>query len=265
MEELAVPQRLRDALREVQPGHLLVPDLGVEADAVGLLQLVDEGERVADGRQQDVAARLVRLGLQGEADVVALLADVAAEDVQALLVPVERGGDVLAAAGLRTLAAAPQHVGLRAQLGGQVDVAQHLGDRVPADGAVVGRQAAVLEHRGAEEVGRGHLHAHAGLGQRLLEPLEGRLAGGVVGHEVVVVEGDGGGAELGEPVHGLDRVQQRADGAAEDVDALPAHRPEAEAELVVLGRGVVGHAGISVRIDRVVREVRSRRSVPGPG
>ena len=31
VEQLAVPQRLGDALREVQPGHLLVPDLGVEA------------------------------------------------------------------------------------------------------------------------------------------------------------------------------------------------------------------------------------------
>ena len=64
----------------------------------------------------------------------------------------------------------------------------------------------------AEEVGRGHLHAHAGLGQRLLEPLEGRLARDVVGHEVVVVERDGRGAELGEPVHGLDGVEQGADG-----------------------------------------------------
>ena len=32
VEELAVPQRLGDAVRHVQPGHLLVPDLGVEAD-----------------------------------------------------------------------------------------------------------------------------------------------------------------------------------------------------------------------------------------
>ena len=38
VEQLAVPQRLRDAVREVQPGHLLVPDLGVEADPVGLVQ-----------------------------------------------------------------------------------------------------------------------------------------------------------------------------------------------------------------------------------
>ena len=60
------------------------------------------------------------------------------------------------------------------------------------------------------------------------------------GH-VVVVEGDAPGAELGEPVHGLHRVERRAHGAAEDVDALPADGPEAERELVLGGGGEVGH------------------------
>jgi hypothetical protein len=56
VEELAVPQRLRDAGGEVQPGHLLVADLRVEADHLVVLQPGDEGQGVADGRQQDVAA-----------------------------------------------------------------------------------------------------------------------------------------------------------------------------------------------------------------
>ena len=74
VEELVVPERLRDAVREVQPGHLLVPDLGVEADHLGVLELADQGQRVADRGQQDVAARLVGLRLEGEPQVVALLA-----------------------------------------------------------------------------------------------------------------------------------------------------------------------------------------------
>ena len=247
VEQLSVPHRLGDALREVQPGHLLVPDLGIEADPVGLLQVVDERDRMTDGGQQDVAPRLVRLGLQREPDVVALVADVAAEEVHRLLVAVQRGVHVLGATGLRALPAAPQDVRLRAELGGEVEVAQHLGQRVAADVAVVGGQPAVLEDGVAEQVGRGHLHAQAGLGQRLGEAGQLLLPGGLVGHQVVVVEGDGRGTELGEPVHGLDRVQPRADGAAEDVDALPSHRPEAEAEPVVAGRGEV-HEGISVQV-----------------
>ena len=73
VEELAVPQRLGQAVGEVQAGHLLVPDLGVHAHQLGVLELVDERECVADRGQQDVAARLVGLRLDGEADVVALL------------------------------------------------------------------------------------------------------------------------------------------------------------------------------------------------
>src|SRR4051794_34365127 len=81
VEELARPQGLREAVRVVQRGHLLVPDLGVHADQLGVLQLVDEGERVPDGRQQDVAARLVRLRLDGEPEVVALLEHVVTQHV----------------------------------------------------------------------------------------------------------------------------------------------------------------------------------------
>ena len=54
-------------------------------------------QRVADGRQQNVAARLVRLWFQGEPDVVLLLAHVVAQDVQRLAVAVQRGRHVLAA------------------------------------------------------------------------------------------------------------------------------------------------------------------------
>ena len=73
VEQLAGPQRLGDAVGVVQPGHLLVADLRVQPDDVAVLELGDEGQRVPDRRQQDVAARLVRLGLDGEPDVVALV------------------------------------------------------------------------------------------------------------------------------------------------------------------------------------------------
>ena len=118
VEQLAVPQRLGDPVRVVQPGHLLVPDLGVHPDHVAVLERVDEGQRVPHRGQQDVAARLVRLRLDREPDVVALVAYVRAEQVQAFGVPVQGGPDVLGGAGFRAFAAAPEDVGLRAELGG---------------------------------------------------------------------------------------------------------------------------------------------------
>ena len=39
VEQLALPQRLRDAVHEVQPGHLLVADLRVEPDHLVVLEV----------------------------------------------------------------------------------------------------------------------------------------------------------------------------------------------------------------------------------
>ena len=48
VEELALVQRLGDAGGEVQARHLLVADLGVDADELGALERVDEREGVAE-------------------------------------------------------------------------------------------------------------------------------------------------------------------------------------------------------------------------
>ena len=66
------------------------PISGFTPDRLGPLEGLDERQRVADRRQQDVAARLVGLGLDREPQVVALVGDVLAEEVEGLLVAVER-------------------------------------------------------------------------------------------------------------------------------------------------------------------------------
>ncbi len=245
MEELARPQRLGDAVREVQPGHLLVPDLGVDAVELGALQPLDEGEGVADRGQQNVAARLVGLGLDGELQVVALLDDVLAEEIEGLLHPVQGGPYVLGRPGLRAFPSAPGHIGAGAQLGGQVDVAECLAQRVAADAAVVGGEGAVLEDGVGEEVGGCHRDDQAGGVQCLPEAFDGRLAldlAGAEGDQVVVVEGDAVRAEVGEAVDRLDGVQGPPGGVPEGVAALPADGPQAEAELVP-GHGLTAHRG----------------------
>ncbi len=235
MEQLVVPQRLGDGVDHVEVGHLLVPDLGVEPDHVGVVERVDERQRMADGRQEDVAARLVRLRLEGEADVVAAVEGVAAQRVERLAVAVQRGADVLGHVHLGALAAAPEHVGVGAELGGEVEVAHHLAQREPADLAVVGGERALLEHRVEEQVGGDHRHDQPGLVQRAAQPLEAALPLGLAHlerHDVVVVERDAPRAQLGQAVHGAHRIERRPGGVTERIAGLPADRPQAERELV---------------------------------
>ena len=95
VEELARVERLCQRMRVVQAGHLLVTRLRVQAHDVAVLQLRDKGQRVADRRQENVAARLIRLRLQANLEVVAARLNVGGDRVQALLVAVERRVQVL--------------------------------------------------------------------------------------------------------------------------------------------------------------------------
>ena len=252
MEQLAVVQRLRNSRREVQPGHLLVPDLGIDPDQLGMLQGFDEGERMAECGQQDVAPRLVRLRFDGEADSVSLVDHIVAEQVDGFAVAFERTADVLGHVVLRTLPPTPHHEGFRAQFGGKVEVAEHLADREAAHGPVVAGEAAVLEHRMAEQVGGNHRDDETGVGERLLQAIDFMPAGGIRAAEreqVVVVKGESVCAELGQFVHGFDGVEVSTGCAAELVLGGPADGPQAEGELVVAG----GHDCHGRSISQVMR------------
>src|SRR5690606_23523363 len=184
------------------------------------------------------------------AQVVALVLDVPGDGVDALAVAVERGVDVLDAVVLAALAPAPHDEGRRTELGGEVDVAQHLAQAEAAHGAVVRGEAAVLEDRVAEGVRRHHLDDEPGVVGGLLEAGEDPLALGVVrteGHDVVVVEGDAPGAELGELGGVLPGVENRAAGGTELVLRGPADGPDAEGEAVV-GGGLTHHGELLVEI-----------------
>ena len=253
VEELSGPQRLGEPAGVVQAGHLLVTGLRVEADDVAVLELCDERERVTDRGQQDVAAGLVRLGLDRDLEVVALVLDVAGDGVDALAVAVVRGLQVLGRVVLRTLAPAPHDERRGTELGGEVDVADDLAQAVAAHTTVVRRERTVLEDRVAERVGRDHLDSDAGLVERALEARQDRVAGGGVGAErddVVVVERHVRDAQLRELVHRLDRVERRTGRVPELVARLPADGPQTERELVFRG-GLARHRALLHEIRQI--------------
>ena len=231
VEELPGVQGLRQGVGVVQAGHLLVAGLGVEADDVAVVQLGDEGQRMADGGQEDVATGLVGLGLQTDLEVVALGLDVAGDRVQALLVAVEGGVQVLGGVVLGALAPAPHDECGGAELGGQVHVAQDFAQAEAADGAVVVGQPAVLEDRVGEGVGGDHLDDDARRVRGLLDLHDAVVALSVGGREVedvVVVKGDAPRAQFGEFRGVLPRVQDGPGRGSEGIDGVPADGPQAE-------------------------------------
>ena len=235
VEQLPAVQRLADAVHEVQPGHLLVSGLRVDADQLGVGKRLDERQRVPDGRQQDVAARFVGLRLDREAQRIAVVGDVLAEQIKRLAVAREGGLDVLGAVVLAALPAAPQDEGLRAEFGGEIDVAQHLAQREAAHAAVVAGESAVLEDRLGEQVRRHHRHGHPGGFQCRREPADRPLPLTVRTTEreqVVIVEGQAVCAQFGQPFDGLDHVDRGTGRDAERIGAGPPHGPQAEGELV---------------------------------
>ena len=166
-------------------------------------------------------------------------------EIDRLLVAVERQPDVLGRLGLHALAPAPQDEHVGTELGAELDRFAGLLDREPANPGIVGGERALLEDRAPEQVRRHHRNVHPGLIERAPEPLEDVVAlvgRGAVRDEVVVVEADAVGAEIGEPVHRVDRVERRAHLGAERVAARVPDGPEPEGE-VVLGSGSeeIGH------------------------
>ena len=228
VEELALPQGLGHALIEAQAGHGLVGNLRVEPDHLGMLEHLNEGHRVTDGRQEGVAARLVRLRLDREAQVVALVLGVSAQEVEGLLEPVERIARLLARGALDALTAAPEHIRRSAELSSHVDVAHGLLDRHPTHRTVVRREGAVLEHRMPEQVGRRHRADDAGLVEALLESIKLGATlgfGSPEGHEVVVVEAHPPRTDLGKAPDEVDGIDRRPGCVAEGIAPQVADRP----------------------------------------
>ena len=171
VEQLAVPQRLGDrrARSSARPSARARPR-GSTPTMSGWSSECDERQRVPDGRQQDVAARLVRLRLDREPDVVALVGDVAGEQVHRLAVAVR------ARPGRPWRCRTPRPRG-RPRARRSRRPARRPGRCCAAPCAarsgappVVAGEAAVLEDRVGEQVGGHHRHDQPGLGQRLAEP-----------------------------------------------------------------------------------------------
>ncbi|GAJ84903.1 hypothetical protein NBRGN_080_00270 [Nocardia brasiliensis NBRC 14402] len=160
----------------------------------------DEHQRTPDGRQQDIAARLIRFRLDREPQIVAALAHESGQHIQAFAVTVQCGAHILGTVVLRAFTTAPQHIGARPQFGSQLHISKHLAQREPAHRAIVA----------GEQVRGHHRHHEPGLPQRLsqvLDPVRTFGSRSLERDQIVIVKTETVRTEFRAPLHRLHRVQ----------------------------------------------------------
>ena len=234
--ELLEAAEVRDGHAGVHQCHALVLEqLGVHAPEIRTLEAAeDEADGVAAGGQEHLAARLVRLGFDGGADVVRQLLgfDVVRDVVQAFgqpvvdLAPLRHGGDLEAVAG------DPVDVVLRPEELADAQRALHLAGGQFADLGVGVAETAVAEHRMPVEAACGRVHAHAGGVEDLLDFTKLVVDGafrieivfemlGIPRDEVVVVKrgqlDKAGLAGFGDELRDFEGVEAVHDGAAKGI------------------------------------------------
>src|SRR5262249_58437092 len=105
----------------------------------------DETQVRGSRRKVDVAARLVRFGLERETQLVLLIDRVLAQKIDRLAEALDRLDRILRRVDLCTFASAPEDIGARAELDAEVHRAHGLLDGVGSDARVGRRERAVLE------------------------------------------------------------------------------------------------------------------------
>ena len=73
MKQLACFDCLRDDVIEIQARHLFVPDFGIHANHLRVIEPGNKTEHRARRRQIDIAARLIRFGFERKLIVIALI------------------------------------------------------------------------------------------------------------------------------------------------------------------------------------------------
>src|SRR5271165_1391932 len=164
-----------------------------------MCQRRDESEISAGGSHVDVAARLVRLGFEGELEAVLLVEVVFAEIVQCFAQALDRLIRTTACVRFRSLAATPEHEDLRAQFGAEVHSGHGFLYRIRPNRGIVGGEGAVTENGIVKQVDGRQGNADAMLFARRFEFANNAVViggRGIDGYEVVVMQVDTPSSDL---------------------------------------------------------------------
>ena len=187
--ELVQAAQIADGHDRVHQRHaFMLEQFRVDAPEFGMAQFPeDESGGMAAGRQEHLAARFVRFGFDGAADVIGelLLLNVVVHVVQPIREAVVNAGPVHRQRHLETVAGHPVDVVFRLEEVPDPEGALHLELRQAADFGIRIAEAAVAEEPVAVKTADGGVHRDSGLVQNRFDVTE-LAAGFALGIEVVL-------------------------------------------------------------------------------
>src|SRR6267142_1955182 len=235
MEKLARFPRLCHSMQEIQAGHLLVRDLGVDANHLWMIESGNEAEIMAGGGHVDIGARLIGFGFQREPEAVLSVDVVFAKIIDRFAKALHSLVWAATGIGFDAFAAAPQYKNLRAQLRTEIHRTHGLLQCVGAHLRIVCGKGTVTKNGVKKQRHRGHRNNEFVFETGFFECAHNSVAfrrSGVDGHQVVVMKIDAPGAHFAEHGNDLDGGNDQANEIAEWIAPPVPDRPEPERKLV---------------------------------
>jgi hypothetical protein len=100
MEELALEERLCDAMNKVQTGHLLMPYFRVKADHLGVSKSLNKSECVPNRWKINITTRFIWLRFDGKLEVVPLIDHILPKDVKSFAITLKSNDRIFTCIGL---------------------------------------------------------------------------------------------------------------------------------------------------------------------
>src|SRR5438874_8139403 len=193
MKEFAGLPCLGYTMHEVESSHLLVCNLGIYPDDLGMIERWNEAEVMPCGGHVNVSARFVGFGFKRKLVAVASLDVVFAEIIYRFAQTLHGFVSTAARVSFNAFPAAPQDENFGAKFRAQIHGAHRLVDSICAYSRIIGGKGSIAKDRMEEERDGSHGHDDPMLFASLLEFANNSVAlgrRGVNRDEIVVMEID---------------------------------------------------------------------------
>ena len=111
MEEFACFQCLGHTMDKVESRHMLMSNLWIEADHIGMVEGIDKGQHMPYGGEIGIGTWFIWLWLQSETQFVSPINHILTQEVDSAAHALDSHNGIFAGFGINALASTPEDVG----------------------------------------------------------------------------------------------------------------------------------------------------------